>query len=602
MSRSTSAALLLSLGALIGGCAELPDIPANSCGNGVIESGEDCDTFATQPNAFCRPAGTAGACHFDCRERADGGVAACPAGWGCDVDGLCREPTGEFSTPVRVEVGGVSSLLTGDFDGDGRGDIMSREPLDAYGRSRLRFHYFDTSGALTETRLFPTLVASPSVAELTGDGRSDVVFSDFRVGMLLGQADRGLLPETFAFYHVPRTKVRMVAVYDELINDESALIAVTTINGVAGYYSPNANQALLLRAKLPGPLETLAGDPVEGNVFDDPRESPCREIIAAVRGATEFTVVDVCTRSSETGDVDLRVLGLTTTIALDPPAAIDNAPLIADIDVDGHLDVLVGAAGRVYVAHSDGQRLSTAVPYRLALANDQEISPDIAMPLAAGDFTGDGAPDFVLSDRLLTSNPLPNSPVPRYEVVHLNAGARWTEARIADLNANGILDVVAASSGRLGIDFFNGTGTRYLTDFTIPTSGPVAQLAVADLDGDLISDLAFVEKAAATGERDAIAVSFGQLAGAPLAPATIARVARTEELSAFAESGRGSLIVSSAEGSEGEEGGALTLLVGNGNRLPFASLGLSSISLDGQVVNAVALGLSVGSLIGPQHH
>jgi len=502
---------------------------------------------------------------------------------------------------VRVEVGGVSSLLSGDFDGDGRTDIMSREPLDAYGRSRLRFHYFDARGGLAETRLFPKLVASPVVADLSADGRSDVVFSDFRVGVLLGQADRGLLPETFAFYHVPRSKVRMVAIYDDLINHESALIAVATINGVAGYYSPDASGSLLLRGRPPGPLEALAGDPVEGDIFDDTGDSPCREIIAAVRGATAFTVVDVCTRSAETGEVTLRDIGLTRTIALEPRAAIDTAPLVADIDVNGHLDVLVGAGGRVYVAHSDGQSLSTAVPYRLALANHDEIAPDIAMPLAAGDFTGDGFPDFVFPDRLLTSNPVPNVGLPRYEVVHPNPGARWTEARIADLNANGKLDVVAASVGRLGIDFFNGTGTRHLTDFSIPTSAPVSHLAVADLDGDLINDLAFVERAASESERDAVAVSFGRLAGAPLAPATIARVARTEELSAFSESGRGSLIVSSAEGGEGEEGGALTLLVGNGDRLPFASLGLSSISIDGHLVNAVALGLSVGALTAPQH-
>jgi hypothetical protein len=112
----------------------------------------------------------------------------------------------------------------------------------------------------------------------------------------------------------------------------------------------------------------------------------------------------------------------------------------------------------------------------------------------------------------------------------------------------------------------------------------------------LIKDLAFVEKAASANDRDAVSIAFGRLAGAPLGPATIARVARTEQLAAFTESGRGSLIVSSAEGSEAEDGGALTLLVGNGDRLPYASLGLSSISLDGHVVNAVALGLTVGSV------
>jgi hypothetical protein len=102
-----------------------------------------------------------------------------------------------------------------------------------------------------------------------------------------------------------------------------------------------------------------------------------------------------------------RDLSVTVTIDLAPPAPIDAAPIVADIDVDGHLDVLLGAGGRVYVARSDGARLATAVPYRLALANDDEIAPDIPMPLAAADLTGDGAPDFVFPDKLLTSSPVP---------------------------------------------------------------------------------------------------------------------------------------------------------------------------------------------------
>jgi hypothetical protein len=136
------------------------------------------------------------------------------------------------------------------------------------------------------------------------------------------------------------------------------------------------------------------------------------------------------------------------------------------------------------------------------------------------------------------------------------------------------LDVVAGSRGRLGVDFFNGTGARHLTDFSIPTDRPIAHLAVADFDGDLIDDLAFVESATSVGDRDAVMVSFGRLSGPPLLPTPVARVARTEELSAFTESGRGNLIVSSVETVNGSAGGALTLLIGSGDRVPYAPLGL----------------------------
>jgi hypothetical protein len=54
---------------------------------------------------------------------------------------------------------------------------------------------------------------------------------------------------------------------------------------------------LRLRGSLPSSFDALAGDPVDGDVFDDPDGSPCRELIAAARGATTFSVVDVCVRS-----------------------------------------------------------------------------------------------------------------------------------------------------------------------------------------------------------------------------------------------------------------------------------------------------------------
>ena len=596
------AARVFALLALTVRCADLPEIPAGTCGNGVLEPPEDCDTFTLDRASLCRPKGTAGECHLDCRPRGDGTRPSCPAGWGCDLDGLCRAPTDQFESPVEFKVGGASSLLTGDFNGDGRADILSREPLDAYGRARFRFHYFDERGALTDTRLLPKLLASPVIADFSGDGRSDVAFSDFRVGLVLGQADRSLVPETFASYYVPGAKVRMVAVYEDAIDLDSSIFAVTTLNGVPGYYFPDKSGVLRLRGELPGPFDSLAGAPADGDVFDDPNGSPCRELIAAARGATTFSVVDVCTRSATTGAVMLRDASLTVTVALAPPAPIDFAPIVADMDGDGHVDVLLGAAGHVYVAWSDGKHLSAAAPYRLPLVNDTEIAPDIPMPLAAGDLTGDGAPDFVFADRLLTSSPVLGSPLPRYEIVHPNLGAPWTEATITDLNANGKLDVVAASNGRLGIDFFNGTGGQYLTEFSLPTNGPVAYLAIADLDGDLIKDLAFIESAPSASDRDAVMVSFGQLSGPPLAPMPVARVARTEGLKAFTELSKGNLIVSSAETVDGVVGGALTLLAGSGDRMPYAPLGLASISADGRLDNSSSLGLSAGSLTAPGHN
>jgi len=490
--------------------------------------------------------------------------------------------------------------MAGDFDGDGRSDIVSREPLDAFGRTKLRFHYFDEKGGLAASRRFPKLLASPVVGDLSGDGRSDVVFSDFRVGVLLGQADRSWIPETFGSYHIPGS-VRMVAVNDGPVQKDSAVLAVTTLNGTPGFYLPDQTGMLRRRGKLPGPLDTLVGDPESGNLIEDPATSPCREVVSAVRSATTFSVADVCHRTAFTQEIAWRDDDVTSTVELDPPAPIDAAPLIADMNGDGHLDVIIGAGGRAYVSYGNGRELSVATPYSLQLINPGDVPPDIPMPLAAADFTGDGAVDFVFGDHLLVSVLSPNGSLPRYVADQLNVAAPWTEAKIADFNGNGKLDVIAASGGRLGIDFFNGTGTEHLTAFNIPTDRPVRHLAVGDFDGDLVNDIAFVETAVQEGERHAILISFGAFVGPPLEPTIIARVARTDQITAYNQALRGNLVISSTETADGETSGVFTLLDGSGDRLPYAPYGLVSLTGDGFLTNSISLGLSVGGFTAARH-
>ena len=275
------------------------------------------------------------------------------------------------------------------------------------------------------------------------------------------------------------------------------------------------------------------------------------------------------------------------------PRPIDVAPIIADVDVDGHLDVLVGAGGTTYVAHGDGAGLAVAVPYHLPLSNPNAVSPDIPMPLAAADFTGDGVVDFVFGDGLLVSlPPLQPGALPRYATDQFNVASRWTSAKIVDLNANGKLDVVAASNGGLDIAFFNGTGTEHLTPFSIPTDRPVEQLAVSDFDGDLVRDIAFIESAP-RDERNPLLIAFGAPSGPPQGPTTVARIARAEQLTVYDESELGNIVISSTESVQGQESGAFTFLDGSGDRNPYAPISLTTLT-SGTVANSISLGLAVG--------
>ena len=92
--------LALSLALLLPlfGCTAFPVIEGGVCGNAVIdESKEDCDTFA-EKGLSCRPPGSAGECHYDCRPNADDGRAPCPSRRGCYAVGIGRRTAGNFET------------------------------------------------------------------------------------------------------------------------------------------------------------------------------------------------------------------------------------------------------------------------------------------------------------------------------------------------------------------------------------------------------------------------------------------------------------------------------------------------------------------------
>jgi FG-GAP-like repeat len=594
-------ALGLSFAGLsLAACADLPAVPSDSCGNGVVEQGEDCDTFVPDERFVCRPKGALGACRFDCSLGADEKRVACPAGWGCDERDLCREPTGDFASAKSYDVGPIARLVAGDFDGDGRADIVSQEPIDALAQGKLAFHYFDERGALAETRAFPKRVSSPVLSDLSGDERSDLVFSDFRVGLLLGRSDRRLVPETFSSYRLPDTAVRLVGVHEDYIRGAISLVTLGALEGTQCFSVPDSNTGKLrCLGDLPGPIEGAVADPVTGAIIED-AQSPCLELVLAMRAATSFLLVDVCKRDSVTGDPLWREQAVQSVIALSPEAEIDAAPQIVDMNGDGHLDVLIGAGQRAYVAYGDGAGLKPATPYSFELEDFDRSGTVSKMPLAAGDFSGDGTVDFVFDDQLVVSLPRFGGGAPRYQVALANLGLPLTVAKIADLNGDGKIDAVGASSLGLGIDVFSGTGGFYVTETSIPTEQPVLFLGVGDFDGDLTNDLAFVEQAATGETRDSLSIAFGTVGRPPQDPVPVARLSNPEQLSVCRWRGRGNLLVASSQ-TEPARFGGVTWLDGSPDRIPFSPYTLVSFSDDGQVVDYPAVALTVGAFSGPGH-
>ncbi len=579
-------------------CARLPSIEAGICGNGVIEDGEDCDTFAPNDDSRCREPGAVGECMLDCRDLRDGTRAECPDGWGCDPEGICRAPTGDFDPPRRTPRLAAWSLLSGDFDGDGRVDVVARDLPDLVGRAHTRIVYFDERAQVESTSEFGKLVLAPTVADVSNDRRSDLLFSDARLGALLGREDRQLVPETFSSFQLPRPRV--LPVYPESIRGLTGFLVLTSRDGRTEWLVPEPNG--LRRVAHSDGEEPLLGSASIGNLFEDESNSPCAEVAFAEPDGRQLWIADPCRVDPDSGYVSWRDELELHSVELEPAATIDTAPLVVDLNLDGHLDVAFSASETMYAAYGDGGSLTVAEPYLLHwVGPDGEAYDPIPMPLAAADVTGDGAVDFVLSDQLLISDVVPGQALPTYSSQFGNYGAPWTTAAIADFNQNGELDIVAASDGSLGIKFFNGFGTKHLTESELVTDGPVQQLTVGDFDGDSIVDLAWIEAGVNDDDQDRLLVAYGEVSRVPTAGSEVARVNDVGQLAAFAESGSAGIAVASETDATGQSSGSLTLLDADSDRQPFAPLQLTTFAEDGGVRTYLVLGLTAGKLFDPDH-
>lgn len=597
--------------ATLTGCRALPEIEVGICGNGVIEPPEDCDDFYRDGGA-CRPPGISGECRFDCSPGPDGERPACQAGWGCDLTGVCRRATGGFLPPLSPILANAESLQAGDFDGDGRDDILSLEPGGLLGVTKMRVHYFDEHSRHVHTWASPRVVTTPIVRDVSGDGRADLLFSDFRVGVLQGEPDRSLVAVAYPSYVLQSSKFRVFPVLDVPIDDSAGLLVLIEQDGRAGlYYRDRATGEVLLANDLGAGIRDLSSEPAIGDVLQDDDRYPCRDVAVAVQGADRVLLYSPCERDLGTGLVQWRTEFEERTIPLEPPAKIDGPVLLADLNGDVHLDLMVGAGGGIYVAHGDGTELTAARPYRISAEDpiifgtgeqDPSIDPQ-AMPLAAGDFSGDGAADLVFQDLIVVSTRLNGGGV-LYRGIHSKFGAPWTSARVADLNGDHRLDVVAASDTGFDIDFFLGTGADALNPFSISTGGPIDHLAIADLDGDLINDLAFVQSSSGAGTEDTLAVAFGKSTGPPAVPVPVTRLGGIEQLSMIYSSyGRvvaNLLVLYAAPEEQQILGSRLALFESTSDRSFLSPIELTTFASDGTLRSGSSLGIVSGAFAASQ--
>lgn len=619
---------------LLSGCANLGTIERGECGNGVVEpeAGEECDSF---PEGKCAPADSQNECRYVCTTGNTGGDSiACPAGFGCGTDGVCRRASGDYTPGSVLRQGYTLRVESGDFDGDGQSEIVSVTPTE------LGIHFLDELGNQQARSDVNGAAIVPAIGQLTGDNLADLVVLRSELGgglnVLRGRRDGTLQPTAYSPFEVGNVDAEVVIldametrlpIGEDILNihgDEMLMLAEDLMF--------TASESVDLLLKLPGPVANLAGHPAVGNLDERKLQSPCEELALAYHGANSVWVYTPCFRDGAvlkwnrySGDENSPPSRTLPPVRLPAGRTISSGVKLADFNGDGHLDMLIGAEptqssncfgdSELFAAFGvgDGTFHSdlSALPASDGDGNAVSLGNSVvcSMPLALGDLNADGVVDIVLSDQILVSETggLGTGPLggAAYILATANFEGGWTSAVVADMNANGVPDVVTTTAGSNTIDFYNGVGDGRLNRYQLQARGEPSELTVGDFDGDLVNDLAFKERGphgnvgAGVETGDSLSIAFGNGFGGPGEPVSMGRLARidrvvsgnVEEL--FADGIADLLVLSTSETSDSR---SIALLTGSSDRQLVSPFFLDS---DGSTLPVRAV---VGEFTGDDHN
>lgn len=617
--RWAQALLLASLGAA--GCADLPVIQENSCGNGLVEPGEDCDgkldasgadCSSATDTCVCRQAGEVDECRFRCDTAAD-----CPGdgkGWGCGADHVCRRPrvcqgaVCDRWTSAAVVPESATQLTIADFDGSGRGGVLSvASPL-------VSVHSFDEAGRLLDSDVLVVPAASLAVGDLTSDDPTHPTethpISDFAVDLsrgvevFRGASDTGVQPTVYSSISLGATgRVQTYNFLDQSLHGPEILFFPVGPDGkTSSVLAFEAGNMPVQLAAIGGAGGKLAGDAVIAPFFNTLVPAfPCEQFAVSFEEAKGVKVYSPCKPSGA-----LNIEGPDPTYV--PPATIllpvgatirkgVQGLFAVDADKDGTPDLLIVAddpiagPGSLFLSFSRGDGSFHSTPDKLPPADNKAalypVHTPLAQPeqvrkhlhdppLAVGDINNDCAVDYVNSFGIYLSDIGKGScfkPETFFTLSLLDEEHVWTSAVVDDFSADGLLDVIVGSSNVPGLTFYKGTGSSLLNPFKLVSTGGVKTFATGDFDGDFVRDLAFTQ----TGDVDedgvlheSLAVIFGGITGGPSQPLVmgetnpVRQLCATNVLGIYPDFITDLLAISSDSTSKGL---SLALFPGNSGRL-----------------------------------
>jgi len=549
------------------GCSDLPDLAANTCGNGVIDPGEDCDPHGAPDK--CSGAATPSPCRWLCDPQ------LCPPGWSCDTGAhICRHGTGHFS--AGPELRRVSDgLLAGDMDGDGRLDLVT------WNGDRVEILYGDGTGAFGSSSLVatPGRIGAPAVGPLHGHSAAYVAVMS-GAGLLLFSGGRARNPSPI----VPPT------------GPAAGYRRVVPIN--LGPSAPNrAHELLVLEDDKMFIAPAGGGAATNAFAIDDPSKLAPSGIVVADLDGDGVDEVLLAYGAPSRSLLGFRIdesagtpaLQSVDSLAIDLPATIDRGVTVADVDGDGLIDLVASTGapdapsvltfknlgnGRFDVATEWLEDFPCGSEHWPLAMGNLRYDPAVRFP-PVNLVVGDQGVCLVGKDGRLTvvaSNPHPDSP--------------WTEAAIGDFNGDGHADVATVAADQGAVTFWLGDGAGGFNPFEGLAGGVASRLRVGDFDGDFHRDLAVVSPPGL------VSIFYGVDQGAPAEAVPVADLGSVLDIAPgrFAPSGAvadatDDLVVLRAEGADSSIG----VLFGSAERRMYSPFALPP-NVHGDDVKGVAIG------------